>query len=182
VPHPAAWQHVPRPQWEVRNPPGLMRALQSGLPIARGGRGGRGSGQQFGHQQHWPNGLTGAVGCAAPCCVAACSEAAVGGAICSVGILMRALQSGLPIARGGRGGRGSGQQFGHQQHDQQPSASCNRKSRLKSSHQTRWVSSGRFARERRGLLVLIGCTAHSTCQSVWPSSANRSKPADLFSP
>jgi hypothetical protein len=28
--------------------------------------------------------------------------------------------------------------------------------RLKSSHQTRWVSSGRFARERRGLLVLIG--------------------------
>ena len=34
------------------NPPGLMRALQSGLPIARGGRGGRGSGQQFGHQQH----------------------------------------------------------------------------------------------------------------------------------
>lgn len=34
------------------NPPGLMRALQSGLPIARGGRGGRGGGQQFGHQQH----------------------------------------------------------------------------------------------------------------------------------
>ncbi|KAJ5416105.1 hypothetical protein N7465_004800 [Penicillium sp. CMV-2018d] len=33
------------------NPPGLMRALQSGLPIARGGRGGRGGGQQFGHQQ-----------------------------------------------------------------------------------------------------------------------------------
>ncbi|CAG8024061.1 unnamed protein product [Penicillium olsonii] len=29
--------------------PGLMRALQSGLPIARGGRGGRGGGQQFGH-------------------------------------------------------------------------------------------------------------------------------------
>ncbi|KAI3162023.1 hypothetical protein DTO039G3_8381 [Penicillium roqueforti] len=34
------------------NPPGLMRALQSGLPIARGGRGGRGGNQQFGHQQH----------------------------------------------------------------------------------------------------------------------------------
>ncbi|KAJ5971909.1 uncharacterized protein N7479_001827 [Penicillium vulpinum] len=34
------------------NPPGLMRALQSGLPVARGGRGGRGGGQQFGHQQH----------------------------------------------------------------------------------------------------------------------------------
>ncbi|KGO73323.1 hypothetical protein PITC_086110 [Penicillium italicum] len=34
------------------NPPGLMRALQSGLPIARGGRGGRGGGQPFGHQQH----------------------------------------------------------------------------------------------------------------------------------
>ncbi|KAJ5374639.1 hypothetical protein N7517_006645 [Penicillium concentricum] len=34
------------------NPPGLMRALQSGLPIARGGRGGRGGGPQFGHQQH----------------------------------------------------------------------------------------------------------------------------------
>ena len=33
------------------NPPGLMRALQSGLPIARGGRGGRGGGQQFGHGQ-----------------------------------------------------------------------------------------------------------------------------------
>jgi nucleoprotein TPR len=33
------------------NPPGLMRALQSGLPIARGGRGGRGGGQQFGHVQ-----------------------------------------------------------------------------------------------------------------------------------
>ncbi|KAJ5989903.1 hypothetical protein N7499_010432 [Penicillium canescens] len=33
------------------NPPGLMRALQSGLPIARGGRGGRGGGQQFGHAQ-----------------------------------------------------------------------------------------------------------------------------------
>ncbi|KAJ5138371.1 uncharacterized protein N7515_003219 [Penicillium bovifimosum] len=35
------------------NPPGLMRALQSGLPVARGGRGGgRGAGQQFGHGQH----------------------------------------------------------------------------------------------------------------------------------
>ncbi|KAJ5567691.1 hypothetical protein N7535_006997 [Penicillium sp. DV-2018c] len=35
------------------NPPGLMRALQSGLPVARGGRGGgRGGGQQFGHGQH----------------------------------------------------------------------------------------------------------------------------------
>ncbi|KAJ5477799.1 hypothetical protein N7530_003308 [Penicillium desertorum] len=34
------------------NPPGLMRALQSGLPVARGGRGGRGGGQQSGHQQH----------------------------------------------------------------------------------------------------------------------------------
>jgi nucleoprotein TPR len=33
------------------NPPGLMRALQSGLPIARGGRGGRGGGQQYGHAQ-----------------------------------------------------------------------------------------------------------------------------------
>jgi nucleoprotein TPR len=33
------------------NPPGLMRALQSGLPIARGGRGGRGGGQQSGHGQ-----------------------------------------------------------------------------------------------------------------------------------
>jgi nucleoprotein TPR len=31
------------------NPPGLMRALQSGLPIARGGRGGGRGGQQFGH-------------------------------------------------------------------------------------------------------------------------------------
>lgn len=33
------------------NPPGLMRALQSGLPVARGGRGGRGGGQPFGHNQ-----------------------------------------------------------------------------------------------------------------------------------
>ncbi|KAJ5296051.1 hypothetical protein N7508_010872 [Penicillium antarcticum] len=33
------------------NPPGLMRALQSGLPIARGGRGGRVGSQQFGHAQ-----------------------------------------------------------------------------------------------------------------------------------
>ncbi|CAG8323322.1 unnamed protein product [Penicillium salamii] len=31
--------------------PGLMRALQSGLPVARAGRGGRGGGQQFGHGQ-----------------------------------------------------------------------------------------------------------------------------------
>ena len=33
--------------------PGMLRALQSGLPVARGGRGGRGSGQQnpFGHAQ-----------------------------------------------------------------------------------------------------------------------------------
>jgi nucleoprotein TPR len=35
------------------HPPGLMRALQSGLPVARAGRGGgRGGGQQFGHGQH----------------------------------------------------------------------------------------------------------------------------------
>lgn len=36
-------------------PPGMLRALQSGLPIARGGRGGRGGGQQHANHQQAQN-------------------------------------------------------------------------------------------------------------------------------
>ncbi|KAJ5379827.1 uncharacterized protein N7496_002255 [Penicillium cataractarum] len=71
--------------------PGMLRALQSGLPVARGGRGSRGGGQQnpFGHpqpQQADPQQVQGQ--------------------------MPSQRGTGLPRGRGGRGGQGRGQTAG----------------------------------------------------------------------
>ncbi|KAJ5174312.1 uncharacterized protein N7482_000189 [Penicillium canariense] len=88
--------------------PGMLRALQSGLPVARGGRGGRGGGQQnpFGHAQQQGQ------------------QQQQGDQPQAQGPAQSQRGAGVPRGRGGRGGQGRG---GNQNQNQnQPSPTANR--------------------------------------------------------